>query len=115
MTRHLQLRVARFGKFKMLRKRADSLCAWARIASDRLAKRGGRRQRWDMKGVDDYINTVLSPGRAMMTICCLPTRPPSGLLVYAGLRYTQRETLTEADGPGDKGRTLVAPAECGST
>lgn len=42
-----------------------------------------------MKGVDDYIKTM-SPGRVMMTMWSLPTRLPSGLLVYSGLRYMQR-------------------------
>lgn len=64
--------------------------------------------------VDDYINTI-SPGRVMMTTCCLPYRLPSGLLVYSGLRYTQRETATVTERPGAKDGTLDASAGCSFT
>lgn len=42
------------------------------------------------KSMDEYTDTI-SPGRVMMTMCCSPTRLPSSLLVYAGLRYVQRD------------------------
>lgn len=79
----------------MLRRWADDLYAWLRVHRDGLVETKGGRKKRGMKGVGDYINTI-SRGRVMMTMCSLPASPPSGLLVCAGLRYSQKETETES-------------------
>lgn len=68
-----------------------------------------------MNGMNDHTNTV-SPGRVLMTMCCLPTRLPSSLLVCAGLRYMRKETAErrrESSEPGDG--LSMRLAECGFT